>query len=163
MRRSRQVGAGAAVLVSFIFASTTYAANGTCALNARRASGTYGYATEGVATGTNPFVPPGPFSQAGTVTLTAQQEDTSTPTGTLTGTWSVSLAQNDASGVTPNVTFGGTFQVSKATCSGDFYLTMPLQIAQPAFHVVFVGDGDEVRTIALIPNLIVSYSTAKKL
>ena len=34
---------------------------------------------------------------------------------------------------------------------------------KPSFHVVFVGDGDEVRTIALIPNLIVSYSTAKKL
>ncbi len=128
-------------------------------LNANKASGTYGYATQGVATGDNPFVPVGPFAQAGTVTLAAQREDAST----LTGTWSVSLYQNDASGYTPNVTFGGMFQVSKVTCSGDFFVTAPVQIAQPSFHVVFVADGDEVRTIALIPNLIVSYSTAKKL
>lgn len=53
------------MLASLIFASTTYAANGTCALNARRASGTYGYATEGIATGPNPFVPPGPFPKPG--------------------------------------------------------------------------------------------------
>ncbi len=134
-------------------------ASGTCKLNANKASATYGYATQGVATGDNPFVPVGPFAQAGTVTLAAQREDAST----LAGTWSVSLDQNDASGYTPNVTFGGTFQVSKATCSGDFFVTAPVQIAQPSFHVVFVADGDEVRTVALIPNLIVSYSTAKKL
>jgi hypothetical protein len=132
---------------------------GACRLNAAKASGTYGYATQGIATGANPFVPVGPFAQAGTVTLAAEREDASA----LTGTWSVSLTQNDANGVTPNVSFGGVFQVSKASCSGDFYLTTPLRIAQPAFHVVFVADGEEVRTIALIPNLFVSYSTAKKL
>lgn len=151
--------AGTSLLAFAATIATAEAANGTCTLNASKASGTYGYATQGVATGANPFVPVGPFAQAGTVTLAAERDGAST----LTGTWSVSLSQNDANGYTPNVSFGGTFQVSKATCSGDFYLTQPAQLPQPAFHVVFVGDGDEVRTIALIPNLIVSYSTAKKL
>lgn len=159
--RSKPIGAGAAMLASLILASTAHAANGTCTLNANRASGTYGFAAEGVATGANPFVPVGPFSQAGTVTQTVRREDAST----LVGTWSVSLTQHDASGVTPNVTFGGIFQISKATCGGDFYVTTPASAAsaQPSFHVILVSDGDEVRTIALIPNLIVSYSTAKKL
>ena len=157
--------AGTALLALVAPIATVEAANGACTLNANKASGTYGYATQGVATGDNPFlVPIGPFAQAGTVTLAAQRDGAST----LTGTWSVRLSQNDAHGYTPDVSFGGTFQVSKATCSGDFYLTTPVQIAQPSFplpsfHVVFVADGDEVRTTALIPNLIVSYSTAKKL
>jgi hypothetical protein len=149
----------AALTWSMLPIAAAQAANGTCTLNASKASGTYGYASQGVATGTNPFVPVGPFAQAGTATLDAEQEDASS----LTGTWSVSLSQNDANGYTPNVTFGGTFQVSKATCSGDFFVTNPVQIAEPSFHVVFVADGNEIRTTALIPNLIVSYSTAKKL
>ncbi len=149
----------AALAWSTLHVGAAQAADGSCKLNANKASGTYGYATQGIATGANPFVPVGPFAQAGTVTLDAEREDAST----LTGTWGVSLYQNDSSGYRANVTFGGTFQVSKTSCSGDFYLTTPVQIAQPSFHVVFVGDGDEVRTIALIPNLIVSYSTAKKL
>ena len=153
------VTAGAACSMFLAVAVAHAADRGVCRLNAAKASGTYGYATQGIATGANPFAPVGPFAQAGTVTLAAEREDAST----LTGTWGVSLYQSDASGVTPNVTFGGVFQVSKTSCSGDFYLTTPVQIAQPAFHVVIVADGDEVRTIALIPNLIVSYSTAKKL
>ena len=128
-------------------------------MDARKASGTYGFATQGTAIGDNPFVPVGPFSQAGIVTLVAQTEAPST----ITGTWSVSLAQNDSNGYTPNVSFGGTFQVDRATCSGDFYVMTPVQISEPSFRVVFVAGGDEVRTIAAIPKLIVSYSTAKKL
>jgi hypothetical protein len=160
MKLGKSFGASLTALAwSMLCVAAAQAANGACTLNANKASGTYGYATQGVATGANPFVPVGPFAQAGTVTLDAEREDAST----LVGTWSVSLSQNDASGYTPDVSFGGTFEVSKATCSGDFYLTKPVQIAQPSFHVVFVGDGEEVRTIALIPNLIVSYSTAKKL
>ena len=160
MKCCNVLGAGLIALAwAMLPAATAQAANGACTLNANRASGIYGYATQGVATGANPFVPVGPFAQAGTATLAAQREDAST----LTGTWSVSLAQNDASGYTPDVTFGGTFQVDRTTCSGDFYVTTPVQIAQPAFHVVFVANGDEIRSIALIPNLILSYSTAKKL
>jgi hypothetical protein len=160
MQLGKTLGASLAALAwSMLPIGAAQAAHGACTLNAKKASGTYGYATQGVATGPNAFVPVGPFAQAGTVTLVAEQEDAST----LTGTWSVSLAQNDAGGYTPNVAFGGTFQVSKENCSGDFFVTTPAPIAQPSFHVVFVGDGEEVRTIALIPNLIVSYSTAKKL
>lgn len=154
-----RVIAGATCSMLLAVAAAHAADGGACRLSAARASGTYGYATQGIATGANLFVPVGPFAQAGTVTLAAEREDTST----LTGTWSVSLTQNDANGVTPNVSFGGVFQVSKASCSGDFYLTKPVQLGQPTFHVVFVADGEEVRTIALIPNLFVSYSTAKKL
>ncbi len=160
MQLGKTLGAGLfALALSLLNLAAAQASGGACKLNANKASGTYGYATEGVATGANPFVPVGPFAQAGTVTLEAEQEDGST----LTGTWSVSLDQNDANGYTPDVTFGGTFQVSKASCSGDFYVTTPEPIVQPSFHVVFVADGNEVRTIALIPNLIVSYSNAKKL
>jgi hypothetical protein len=132
---------------------------GTCVLNAQRARGTYGFAAQGQAIGANPFVPVGPFSQAGIVTLIATTEAEST----IDGTWSVNLAQNDSSGYTPNVAFGGTFHVDKASCSGDFFVTTPMQISEPTFRVVFVDGGKEVRTIAAIPNLIVSYSTAAKL
>lgn len=142
-----------------LFAASAHAERGRCDLNARKASGTYGFAVQGEAIGANPFVPVGPFSQAGTVTLVARKQAAST----ITGTWSVRLAQNDSSGYTPNVSFGGTFQVDRTNCSGDFFVTTPVPIAQPAFRVVFVDDGEEVRTIAAIPKLIVSYSTAKKL
>ena len=148
-----------ALAVPMVGMATAGAADGVCNLNASKASGTYGYATEGIATGSNPFAPVGPFAQGGTVTLNAEGGNASI----LTGEWSVSLYQNDANGYTPDVTFGGTFQVSKETCSGEFYVNAPVQIAQPSFHVVFVANGDEVRTVALLPNLIVSYSTAKKL
>jgi hypothetical protein len=81
----------------------------------------------------------------------------------LTGTWSLSMAQNDSSGYTPNVSFGGNFQVDRTTCSADFFVTTPMQIAEPAFHGVFVNGGEEVRAIAAIPKVIVSYSTVRKL
>lgn len=149
----------AAACFGLFAAAPVHAERGGCDLDARKASGTYGYAVQGEATGANPFVPVGPFSQAGTVTLVAEVQTAST----ITGTWSVSLAQNDSNGYTPNVSFGGNFQVDRTTCSGDFYVTMPVQIALPAFHVIFVDNGEEVRTIAAIPKLIVSYSTAKKL
>lgn len=155
----RPASIAAAACFSLVAAVPAHAERGGCDLDARKASGTYGYAVQGEAIGTNPFVPVGPFSQAGTVTLVARAQTTST----ITGTWSVSLAQNDSNGYTPNVSFGGDFQVDRTTCSGEFYVTTPVQITQPAFHVVFVDDGKEVRTIAAIPKLIVSYSTAKKL
>ncbi len=143
---------------SVLYSAVAQAANGVCNLNAGKVSGTYGYAAQGVATGNSAFAPVGPFAQAGIVTQVARKEDAST----LSGNWAVSLSQNDASGYKPHVTFGGTFEVNKVSCSGDFYLTSPVTLAQPAFHVVFVSDGDEVRTVALIPNLIVAYTTAKK-
>ena len=132
---------------------------GACSLDANRISGTYGFSAQGNAIGGNPFVPVGRFSQAGTATLKAETDTGST----LTGTGSVTLAQNDSKGYTPNVSFSGTFQLDKTTCSGDFYVTSPMQIDGPAFRLVFVDGGEEVRVIAAIPNLIVSYSTAKKL
>jgi hypothetical protein len=160
MTFGKTLGAGLAALACSTFPiAATHAADGRCTLTASKVSGTYGYAAQGVATGANPFVPVGPFAQAGTATLAARREDAST----LTGTWSVSLAQNDANGYTPDVTFGGSFQVDRTTCSGDFYVTTPVQITQPAFHIVFVANGDEIRSIALIPNLILSYDTVKKL
>ncbi|HJS87727.1 MAG TPA: hypothetical protein VJ779_19915 [Acetobacteraceae bacterium] len=160
MRLARSTAVGIAVAAgSGLFAAPAHADRGRCDLDARKASGTYGFAAQGEAIGANPFVPVGPFSQAGTVTLAATAEDAST----ITGTWSVKLAQNDSSGYTPNVTFGGTFQVDRASCSGDFFVAEPVQIAEPSFRVVFVDGGEEVRTIAAIPKLIVSYSTAKKL
>ena len=160
MKRARIAAAGIATAACVgLFAAPAHSERGGCNLNARKASGTYGFAVQGQAVGANPFVPVGPFSQAETVTLVARTEAAST----IAGIWSVNLAQNDSSGYTPNVSFGGVFQVDKASCSGDFFVTTPAQIAQPAFRVVFVDDGEEVRTIAAIPNLIVSYPTAKKL
>ena len=47
---------------------------GGCDLNIRKVSGTYGFAAQGTATGSNPFAPIGPFAQSGTVTLTGQRE-----------------------------------------------------------------------------------------
>ena len=71
----------AALAVSVFHAEGAKAANGTCTLNTNKASGTYGYAVQGVATGTNLFVPFGPLAQAGTVTLAARREDSSTLVG----------------------------------------------------------------------------------
>ena len=148
-----------ATVCSVALIGAAKAADGKCTLNAHKVSGTYGYAAQGVATADTDFVPIGPFAQAGTVTQVATTEDAST----INGTWSVSLSQNDSKGYTPNVSFGGKFQVNKTSCSGDFFITTPVTITPPAFHVVFVADGRAVRTIALLPNLIISYSTATKL
>ena len=70
-------------------------------------SGTYGFAAQGVATGSNPFVPVGPFAQSGTVTSIAQTENARM----ITGRWTAALAQNDAQGYKPDVAFGGTFTI----------------------------------------------------
>jgi hypothetical protein len=129
-----------------------------CDLNARKVSGTYGFAAQGTATGSNPFAPVGPFAQSGTVTLTAQGETARA----VTGRWVATLAQNDADGYKPGVTFGGTFTTDKSTCGGDFSVTSPAGSVL-AFRVIFVAGGREVRTISAIPNLIVAYSTAKRL
>jgi hypothetical protein len=45
--------------------ATAHAADSKCNLNARKVSGTYGFAAQGVATGANPLVPVGPFVQGG--------------------------------------------------------------------------------------------------
>lgn len=140
-------------------ATPARAERGECELDANQASGTYGFTAQGLATGATPFAPAGPFTQAGTVTQLVTQETAST----FRGTWSLSLAQNDASGYTPNVRFGGVFEVNRATCGGNFFVTMPMQIAAPAFRVVIVAQGDELRTISALPNLLISYVSAKKL
>ena len=129
-----------------------------CDLNIRKVSGTYGFAAQGTATGSNPFAPIGPFAQSGTVTLTGQRETARA----ITGRWVASLAQNDADGYKPEVTFGGTFTTDRSTCGGDFFVSSPAGSVL-AFRVIFVDGGREVRTISAIPNLIVAYASAKRL
>lgn len=146
----------AILLGSALFSTVALADNSACKLTPAKASGTWGFASEGVATQSSTFAPQGAVVQAGTVThlVTGQSGQT------LTGTWNVTLTQNDSAGIHSNVQFGGNFQVSTVTCQGDFFIP---SLKQPAFHIVFVNDGDELRTIALIPNLFLSYPTARKL
>jgi hypothetical protein len=139
--------------------ASAHAADGRCDLNARKVSGTYGFAAQGVATGANPFAPIGPFAQSGTVTSTARAEGART----IRGSWTATLAQNDAQGYKPEVTFGGTFEIDKRTCGGDYFLGSPGAGREPAFRVIVVDDGEEVRTISALPNLIVAYLSAKRL
>ncbi len=150
----------AILLGSALLSTAALADNGSCKLTAAEASGTWGFASEGVATQSSQFAPQGAVVQAGTVTHVASPADRG---GTISGTWSVTLTQNDSAGFHSNVQFGGTFQVSKDTCQGDFYVTQPTVLKQPAFHIVFVNGGDELRTISLLPNLFLSYPTARKL
>ncbi|MGI4793929.1 MAG: hypothetical protein ACRYF2_11515 [Janthinobacterium lividum] len=146
----------AILLGTALFSTAALADNGTCKLTPAEASGTWGFASEGVATQSSTFAPQGAVVQAGTVThqVTGQSGQT------LSGNWNVTLTQNDSAGVHSNVQFGGTFQASTVTCQGDFYVS---SLKQPAFHIVFVNGGDELRTIALIPNLFLSFPTARKL
>jgi hypothetical protein len=139
--------------------ASAHAADGRCDLNARKVSGTYGFAAQGVATGANPFAPIGPFAQSGTVTSTARAEGART----IRGSWTATLAQNDAQGYKPEVTFGGTFEIDKRTCGGDYVLRSPGAGREPAFRVIVVDDGEEVRTISALPNLIVAYASARRL
>ena len=139
--------------------TSAHAADGKCNLNARKVSGTYGFAAQGVATGANPLVPVGPFVQAGIVTSTAQSEGARM----IRGIWTTTFAQNDAQGYKPEVTFGGTFAIDNRTCSGDYFLGSPPASSAPAFRVIVVDDGDEVRTISAVPNVIIAYTSAKRL
>lgn len=139
--------------------ASAQAADGRCDLNARKVSGTYGFAAQGVAIGANPFAPVGPFAQSGTVTSTARAEGDRT----IRGSWTATLAQNDAQGYKPEVTFGGTFAIDKRTCGGDYFLGSASAGRGPAFRVIVVDDGEEVRTISALPNLIVAYVSAKRL
>ena len=138
--------------------ASAHAADGRCDLNARKVSGTYGYAAQGVAIGANPFAPIGPFAQSGTVTSTARSEGART----IRGSWTATLAQNDTQGYKPEVTFGGTFEIDKRTCGGDYFLGVARR-RRTAFRVIVVDDGEEVRTISALPNLIVAYLSAKRL
>ena len=150
--------AALATLGGLLFTTTAYAFGGACTLNPILVTGTYGFAGQGVATMASLFAPVGPVVQSGTVT----QSFTGQSGATITGKWSVALTQNDSSG-SRNVQFGGTFQVNVTTCQSDFYLTTPVQLATPAFHVVFVDNGNALRTVSLIPDLFIAYTTAEKL
>jgi hypothetical protein len=149
------------ILIAAIASATpaVTSAAGECHADANSVSTTYGFAAQGVATADTAFAPAGPFAQAGTATQLA----TSQTSKTISGTWSVELGQNDTHGYTPDVAFGGTFQIDRATCTGEFYVTTPVALTAPAFHVVVVADGDEVRVISAIPNLIVAYVSPKRL
>jgi hypothetical protein len=137
--------------------AAAFAGEGVCNLDASHIKGTYGFSAHGISDGNNPFAPAGDFVQSGTETNNA----TTVTKSTISGTWNVVLDQNDTSRVPKtDVTFGGTFTVDRSTCAGDFTLT---GASTPAFHVIFVNMGSEVRTISVIPGLYISYDTAKML
>lgn len=155
----------AALLGGLLFSTAALADNGSCNLTPAEINGTYGFAGVGVATQNTPFAPQGPIVQSGTVThvVTGTRAMPGTVGNTFSGTWNVTLTQNDSSGIHSNVQFSGTFQVSGVTCQSDFYVTSPASLPTPAFHVVFVNGGTEVRTISTILNLYIEYAPAHKL
>jgi hypothetical protein len=143
----------------FMMSAAAAADSGTCQLTKAKISGTYGFSATGQALATIPdFVTQGPFAQAGTVIIVPTVSDEAT----IEGEWQASLIQQDSSGPPASLTFGGTFSVNRETCVGDFALAAPFPPTW-GFVAVFVAHGDEVRTIAKIPNVIISYTSAKKL
>ena len=143
----------------FMMPAAAAADSGTCHL----AKATSRARTDSLSTGQAPttipdFVTQGLFAQAGTVTIVPTVSDEAT----IEGEWQASLIQQDSSGPPASLTFGGTFSVNRETCVGDFALAAPFPPTW-GFVVVFVAHGHEARTIAKIPNVIISYTSAKKL
>jgi hypothetical protein len=145
-------------------ASSAWALNGTCVLTPLQVAGTHGFAAAGTALANTAFAPAGPFAQAGTITHAVDLVNLSV----IIGRWSVTLTQTDSSGQAKVVQFGGNYTLDTKTCVGDLTLTSPAPLAAIAgnnivFREILVSNGDELRTIALIPNLIIGYTSAKKL
>lgn len=157
--------ATATVAAAFtMVASSAWALNGTCVLTPLQVAGTHGFAATGTALSSNPFAPPGPFAQAGTINHTVDTVNFNA----IIGRWSVTLTQTDTSGQAKLVQFGGNYSLDTKTCTSDLTLTSPAPLAaifgnNLVFREIWVSNGDELRTIALIPNLIISYTSAKKL
>lgn len=130
---------------------------GECNLNAKSITGTYGFATSGEAFPNNVLnAPAGKFSHAGTIT----QSDVVDAGSTLTGNWNVLIQQNGQNSEVVTLTFKGNFVVSKETCTGELFID---GISSPAFFTVFVDRGNEQRSTFLLPGIIVSYPSSKKL
>lgn len=160
-RRLVTITAAAAITM---VSSSAWALNGTCVLTPLQVTGTHGFAATGTALANTAFAPVGPFAQAGTITHTVDSVNFSA----IVGRWSVTLTQTDSSGQAKVVQFGGNYTLDTKTCTSDLTLTSPAPLAAVignnlVFREIWVSNGDELRTIALIPNLIISYTSAKKL
>lgn len=132
-------------------------AGSQCNINAQSITGAYGFATSGDAYPNNALnLPVGRFSQAGTIT----HSDVTDTGSTLTGNWNALVQQNGQTGEQVTVPFNGNFVVSKETCTGQLFLE---NSSSPAFFTVFVNRGNEQRTTSLVPGIVVSYPSSKKL
>lgn len=146
------------MLVSTVFMLPSKSLAGSeCNINAKSITGTYGFATSGDAYANNALnLPVGRFSQAGTIT----QSNVTDNGSTLTGNWNVLVQQNSQAGEPVTLPFKGNFVVSKETCTGQLFLE---NSSSPAFFTVFVNRGNEQRTTSLVPGIVVSYPSSKKL
>jgi hypothetical protein len=130
---------------------------GECNINAKSITGTYGFATSGEAFANNALsLPIGKFSQAGTLT----QSNVIKVGSTLRGNWNVSVQQLYQTGQAVTLTFRGNFVVSKETCTGQLFID---GINSPAFFTIYVDQGNEQRTTSLVPGIVVSYPSSKKI
>ena len=164
MLSPRSLATAAAAAAFTMTASSAWALNGTCVLTPLQVAGTHGFAATGTALANTAFAPAGPFTQAGTITHAVD----SATFGAITGRWSVTLTQTDTSGQAKVVQFGGNYRLDTKTCTSDLTLTSPAPLAaivgnNLVFREIWVANGDELRTIALIPNLIIGYTSARKL
>lgn len=158
MRISKVAAISTGLLISTVFiVPAPSLAGGECNINAKSITGTYGFATSGEAFANNALnFPVGRFSQAGTIT----QSDVTDNGSTLTGNWNVLVQQNGQTGKPVTLPFKGNFVVNKATCTGQLFID---NSRSPAFFTVFVNRGNEQRTTSLVPGVVVSYPSSKKL
>ena len=164
MQSLRSLVTTAAAAAFTMISSSAWALNGTCVLTPLQVAGTHGFAATGTALANTAFAPAGPFTQAGTITHVVDAATLSA----ISGRWSVTLTQTDTSGQVKLVQFGGNYTLDTKTCTSDLTLTSPAPLAATVgknlvFREIWVSNGDELRTIALIPNLIIGYTSAKKL
>lgn len=131
---------------------------GFCNITPNKILATFGYSAAGQAlTGNALGLAVGPFSEVGTATGTSASYDGH---GNIIGTWTSASEVNDANGNLTSYNNSGTFSVSTSTCTGYFYWN---GITAPVLETVFVNGGTEFRSIALLPGVIVAYTTGSKL
>ena len=131
---------------------------GFCNITPNKLLATFGYSAAGQAlTGNALGLAVGPFSEVGTATGTSASYDGQ---GNITGTWTTAFEINDANGNLTSYNNSGTFSVSTSTCTGHFYWN---GITAPVDDAVFVNGGTEFQSIAVLPGVIVAYTTGSKL
>jgi hypothetical protein len=132
--------------------------HGVCNIKPADFLAIFGYAASGQALAGNQLgIPVGAFAHVGTTTgKTASQNGNN-----IVGTWSITFEQNDSSGHVTTFTFPGIFTVSITNCTGDF--SWNNVNVGPVFRVVFVNHANEFRAISVVPGVIISAASGKKL
>lgn len=151
------IGVSTGLLTSTVLMFPSPSLAGSCNINAKSVTGTYGFATSGEAFANNALnFPIGKFSQAGTVT----QFNMRNVGSTIVGRFNASVQQISQTGSPVPLTFRGNLVVNKETCTGQFFFEGD---NSPTVFTIYVDQGNEQRSIFLTPGIVLSYPSTKKL